>query len=207
MTGNTEDRRARRSKRMLKEGLSELLREKKFNKISVKDITERMDINRGTFYLHYPDTRALLESLEGDMLDDAQKMIDEYLPKVDGRTLQPVFEPVLDYIVEHRDICLALFRDNSGAAFVERLYDLIYRNCAGAIRSKYHAASDEQLSYLLSFVTYGLIGLIKSWFDDSMKLPKSEVVAMADGLVEGSCERLLGEQDAGASGAAGTKKK
>lgn len=193
MRQDTEDRRARRSKRMLKQGLSELLREKKFNKISVKEITERMDMNRGTFYLHYPDTHALLESLESDMLADAQKMIDEYLPEVDGTTLQPVFEPVLDYIVEHKDICLALFTDNSAGAFIEKLYDLIYSNCAGAIRAKYHSGSAEQLSYLVSFITYGLIGLIKGWFDGNMKLPKADVVAMADKLVDGSCTRFLSD--------------
>ena len=193
MHQDTEDRRARRSKRMLKQGLSELLREKKFNKISVKEITERMDMNRGTFYLHYPDTHALLESLESDMLADAQKMIDEYLPEIDGTTLQPVFEPVLDYIVEHKDICFALFTDNSAGAFVEKLYDLIYSNCTDTIRAKYHSGSDEQLSYLVSFITYGLIGLIKGWFKGNMKLPKADVVAMADKLVDGSCMRFLSE--------------
>ncbi|MBR4210831.1 MAG: TetR family transcriptional regulator, partial [Oscillibacter sp.] len=34
----------------------DLLREKGFSRISVRDITDRADMNRGTFYLHYPDT-------------------------------------------------------------------------------------------------------------------------------------------------------
>ena len=50
----------RRTRRMLKQGLAELMREKEFNDISIKDITDRMDLNRGTFYLHYADTYELL---------------------------------------------------------------------------------------------------------------------------------------------------
>ena len=44
-----EDRRVRRTKKLLKQGLSELMKEKDFKDISVKDITDRMDLNRGTF--------------------------------------------------------------------------------------------------------------------------------------------------------------
>ena len=46
MTEATGDRRARRSRKLLKQGLLELLREKRFAHISVREIAERMDLNR-----------------------------------------------------------------------------------------------------------------------------------------------------------------
>ena len=191
LSSKPEDKRAKRSKKMLKKGLSELLREKSFNKISVKDITERMDMNRGTFYLHYPDVHALLESLEEDMIRDAQVMIDEYLPKIDGGTLQPVFEPVLDYYVEHMEICRALFNDTSVGMFIERLYKLIYTNGADIMHRQFPTASDAQIGYIMSFIVYGLIGLVKEWSDEQMSPSKEELIAMADRLVEGACRSFL----------------
>ena len=71
MHKNTEDRRAKRSRRMLKESLLALMQEKKFQEISARDVTERADLNRGTFYLHYPDTQALLESIIDDTISEA----------------------------------------------------------------------------------------------------------------------------------------
>ena len=68
MENKQEDRRSRRSRKLLKQGLLELMKEKRFSAISVRNVTDRMDLNRGTFYLHYPDTTALLRSLEEDML-------------------------------------------------------------------------------------------------------------------------------------------
>lgn len=81
MDKKPEDRRSRRSQRLLKEGLLGLMREKRFSDISVRDITERMDLNRGTFYLHYPDTTALLQSAETDMLDRRRRSLTSTWPK------------------------------------------------------------------------------------------------------------------------------
>ena len=44
------DRRVRRTRRLLKDSLIALMQEKEFMDISVKEITDRADLNRGTFY-------------------------------------------------------------------------------------------------------------------------------------------------------------
>ncbi|MDO4925716.1 MAG: TetR/AcrR family transcriptional regulator [Turicibacter sp.] len=59
-----EDRRVRRTKQLIKQSLIELMHEKEFKEITVKDITERADLNRGTFYLHYVDIYDLLIALK-----------------------------------------------------------------------------------------------------------------------------------------------
>ena len=59
MLKNPEDRRARRSRKLLKESLLELMKCKTFSDISVRDITDAADMNRATFYLHYSGTAEL----------------------------------------------------------------------------------------------------------------------------------------------------
>ena len=192
MDGQTGDRRSRRSRKLLKQGLLELMREKRFPEISVRDVTERMDLNRGTFYLHYPDTTALLQSIETDMLTEAQELIDAHLEEtVVCGTLQPVFEPILDYVVANRETCKLLFANNSSSNFTDRLREVIRRNGTGIIQSRFHASTQVQLDYLLSFITYGLIGLMKEWFDREMDLPKKNLIAAADRLVNGAATGLL----------------
>ena len=48
MQKNPEDRRARRSRKMLKESLLELMKKKPFSDISVRDVTDGADMNRVT---------------------------------------------------------------------------------------------------------------------------------------------------------------
>ena len=189
------DRRTRRSRKLLKQGLLELLREKGFAHISVRDITERMDLNRGTFYLHYPDTTALLRSVEDDMAAEVQALIDAHMGEtVEGGSLRPVFEPVLDYTVDHREACAALFDSGSGSEFLERLQTLVYRNGVGLIQAWYHPESAEDLAYLLNFIAFGLVGLMKTWFGGNMALPKEELLSMSDALARGAAAGALGRK-------------
>ena len=192
MENKQEDRRSRRSRKLLKQGLLELMKEKPFAAISVRDVTDRMDLNRGTFYLHYPDTTALLRSLEEDMLAEARELVDAHITETaETGTLRPVFEPILDYVVDHRDVCTALFQNDSSSCFTERLNGLIGHYGAGLVEAWYPGVPRERLNYLLSFIACGLIGLVKVWFDDGMALPKEELIAQADRMVTGAADRLL----------------
>ena len=192
MENKQEDRRSRRSRKLLKQGLLELMKEKPFAAISVRDVTDRMDLNRGTFYLHYPDTTALLRSLEEDMLAEARELVDAHITETaETGTLRPVFEPILDYVVDHRDVCTALFQNDSSSCCTERLNGLIRHYGAGLVAAWYPGVPRERLNYLLSFIACGRTGLAKAWFDDGMALLKEELSSQADRMVTGAADRLL----------------
>ncbi|MEA4816208.1 MAG: TetR/AcrR family transcriptional regulator [Lachnospiraceae bacterium] len=186
-----EDRQTKRSKRLLKQGLLELMGEKKFTDITVRDITERSDLNRGTFYLHYSNTYDLLTKLESEMFADVQAIIDEHSVEANSGTLQPILEPILSYIVQNKDICYTLYRNTPGGSFVDKMHKLIYKNGVAIIHHRFPAASDERLRYLLSFITYGLIGLIKEWFDTDMKTENKEIVKIADTMLNALAEKIF----------------
>ena len=75
MTEKKEYRSALRSRRMIRDAFLSLLREKSFEKITVTDIVNRADINRSTFYAHYPDVRGLLDSFVQKTLDESMELI------------------------------------------------------------------------------------------------------------------------------------
>ena len=72
------DSRVRRTKRLLRQGLTELLREKSIKKITVRELSERIDINRGTFYLHYKDIYDLVDQIEKELFDEFEKILESY---------------------------------------------------------------------------------------------------------------------------------
>lgn len=192
MLKNPEDRRARRTRRLLKESLLGLMRQKCFSEISVRDVTDSADMNRSTFYLHYTDTAQLLQSAEEDLLAEAQALIDSHIREsVEDRTVRHMFEPILDFVVEHRETCTILFENNGVSQFTEHLQQLIQYNGAEIIRAWFRPKDEQQLSYLLGFITYGLIGLIREWFQGNMELSKEELLTTAERLVDGATARLL----------------
>lgn len=71
------DPRVRRTRHMLVQAFTELIHEKEFTSITVHDITDRADVNRSTFYAHFPDKFALLD----------YKIRQEFRAEIEKRTL------------------------------------------------------------------------------------------------------------------------
>ena len=187
MHKNSDDRRAKRSRRLLKDSLLALMQEKRFKDISASDITEGADLNRGTFYLHYSDTQALLESIEDDIMTEVQKLIDQNKGSVHGEaSLEPVLLPVLDYIEEKHKIIQLMLRNNNASNFLDKLHKIIYDNSLDYAKRRFKIEDDTQLNYFLSYVSFGIMGMVKEWAGLGMTLPKKELIAYADALLNAS---------------------
>ncbi|MDD6074941.1 MAG: TetR/AcrR family transcriptional regulator, partial [Clostridium sp.] len=72
------DRRVRKTRRILRECLTRLLKEKKIQDITVRELTDMADINRGTFYLHYKDVFDLLEQIEQELTEELEDILDHH---------------------------------------------------------------------------------------------------------------------------------
>ena len=59
-----EDKRIRRTKKLLRQALTRLMQQKDFQSITVTDVVREADINRGTFYAHYRDVYDLRDKIE-----------------------------------------------------------------------------------------------------------------------------------------------
>ncbi|PGZ97946.1 TetR family transcriptional regulator [Bacillus pseudomycoides] len=68
------DRRILKSKEAIKNAFIELMAEKDFDKITVKDICNRANVGNRTFYLHYLDKFDLLDKLIEEHIQDLKTL-------------------------------------------------------------------------------------------------------------------------------------
>jgi AcrR family transcriptional regulator len=90
------DRRIQRTRELLQQAFVDVLQEKGFAATSIHDITERANLNRGTFYLHFEDKYQLLDAV---MREQFHKLITSHLPAAAGwdrSTLQRLIRAVLE---------------------------------------------------------------------------------------------------------------
>jgi len=73
-----EYKNALRSKRLIRQAFAELMEEKSIDKITVTDIIKRADINRGTFYAHYENARAVIVQIENEIIDKMNELLHEF---------------------------------------------------------------------------------------------------------------------------------
>ena len=78
MIQDTQDRRVRRTRMRLQQAMLELLKEKDARSITVRELTQRADVNRGTFYAHYKDVFDLLDQMEQDLFQRLTQLLSSY---------------------------------------------------------------------------------------------------------------------------------
>lgn len=150
------DRRVQRTQQLLKQAFLEVVREKGFTAISIQDVTDRANVNRGTFYAHFTDKYALLETV---LYEDMQRTVIDSLPPVsqwDRNTLQLLIRTVLDYFDSRCGQChltesaAPLFQRAAREGLAEILLEWLKQN--GAIRPQVPL---ETIADMMSWTIFG----------------------------------------------------
>ncbi len=84
----SEDRRVRRTRKLLGEALIAEIREKGYKNITIQDVTNRADVGYRTYFRHYTGLDELLISIAQDRLDQIYEILD--LPQLGDLTGNPV---------------------------------------------------------------------------------------------------------------------
>lgn len=155
------DRRVRKTKAQLREGLAKLMREKSVNEITVKELVEEVDINRSTFYLHYTDIRNLLEVIEEELLKEIEDMIQAHPIGLNENTFLFLMD-IFSILAENKDICTALIGPHGDTAFIYKIEAILTENSIAALKPYFPTALDD-LKYSYDFCLNGCYGLVKSW--------------------------------------------
>jgi len=116
-----EDRRVRKTKKALREGLAELLTQKSIQKITVRELTDKVDIHRSTFYANYEDIYDLYKQTEDVVVAEIIEIFTANYT-TDTKTF---FEILFKYILENRQICKMYVGKNGSPSFHNRLTDLL----------------------------------------------------------------------------------
>ena len=100
-----QDRRVRKTRAILKQSLITLMKEKSIKHITVKELCEQSDINRGTFYLHYSDVFDLFEQVETEFFNNLKEVLDKN--RHDSTNLKDThLEPIFRFIYRESGSCL-----------------------------------------------------------------------------------------------------
>jgi len=178
----TEDRRVRRTKKQLTKALTKLLLKKSLRDISVIELTELADINRGTFYLHYRDVYDLYDQIENEIKNKFDSIIKSNLNKNTKGVPYPLVLETLQFLKENSDVCKAILLTND-TAFLSYLIEGNRPEDDETWEALFGKQNKGLYEYCYSYITSGCVGLIKSWFMGGMKEPPEVIAALAERLM------------------------
>ena len=125
------DHRSRITRLLIRRALTELLRQKPLQSITVKELCEVAGINRGTFYAHYIDLYALREEMEGEMLQDFQQALSPLLEEEqpDERTPLKITAGIFQCLKDNAEVCTMTLGPYGDKAFAAKLINIGREKC------------------------------------------------------------------------------
>lgn len=163
MAINENDSRVRRTKKLIRKGLMEMAGEKDIEKISVKELTERIDINRGTFYLHYSDIEDLIESIQNDIYNEFERILSDVTPEKIKKEPFDILYDICCFLSQNSDVCSVLLNSKRSSNFAVKTGNLLREKCYELFSQAFPNLSPEKYDIISEYLKYGGIGIVRSW--------------------------------------------
>lgn len=179
------DARVRYTRERISGAFFGLLREKPLSKVTVREICERAEINRATFYHHYRDPRDLFERTEEELLTSAgdnvrrvlssgqRDVTETFLEKLRQAQNDPASPPLHRFFAEDPTLS-------------SKFMDIFYRESAVKIGAGLTELSDEERETVYAFLISGSGGVLNMWVRGGLAATAEEVTERLYRLAEGT---------------------
>ena len=189
METRKQDRRVVKTKRAIHRAFASLLSEKEINDITVRDIADLADINRGAFYLYYRDIYDKLARTEDDMFSALEKIISDRVRQGGAEGVMSILTEVFAFIAENREMCSVLLSANGDMSFLHRLNGFIREECR--CLGPACETDDAEFEYSYSFAVFGCAGLIRAYLSRDCRESAARMAEIACSMLRsGSMEHL-----------------
>lgn len=165
---NKIDKRVIRTRKLLFQALVDLIAQKGYNAISIKDITDQAGIGRSTFYAHFENKEQLLFSEQNLIF---QQLFD---PKHGFQKVptSPLLQTIMNHIYENKNMSKTILSDESGTLMTQKLHTILVSHFRE--KAKETILIDTDLIDLFgNAFAASIIGLVKHWIIHLNNYPPS----------------------------------
>lgn len=188
------DRRARRTRKALKSAFVALVLEKGYDSVTILDVANRADYNRGTFYKHFVGKEDVLREIHDDLLlGIAKLLLEPYkgMERIDAAMTFPSSLRLFEHIEQHKDDFMALLSVERGKLALE-LYDRLRES----MREDMHIEmeeSDPPIDYeiMLSYRMSATVGVIMHWAETNFKYSAAYMAEQLIALVDAKMDYIV----------------
>ena len=142
----------------------EILQDKSLDKITVKDIVERAEINRNTFYYYYDDIYDLLDFIFKDELHQVLSEAKE------GCTFYEEYVRAASILLNNRQAIRHVYQSKSGRIVIDYLTVVTEAFVKRFVlkAAKGYDLDEEGVDYITRFYSAAIVGYTVRWIDEGM---------------------------------------
>lgn len=164
------DARVRYTRKVIEDSFLELLQQKPAARVTVKELCERAQLNRATFYKHYLDIPDLLEQIEQALFQQIREAFSA--KQID---VKEFLVEMLHYTYRERERFLALGGENGDPSLMTKTYLVCYESAYPLLSSNLPDLNDTERQMLYQFLSQGAGGVLTWWVRGGMQLPPEQL--------------------------------
>ena len=178
MSQRKPDRRVLRTQKQLSEALMTLILEKGYDAVTIEEITERANLGRTTFYLHYKDKDELLyKSLEA-VFDDLVAQIEPYPITEWSMTGEKLSGMAFHHAAENAHLYKIILSGQGGTTIAQRIRAYIAQTAIRIINTHYAQHIDDSpipSEVLGNYIASSMMGMITWWLENDQPYTADEM--------------------------------
>lgn len=172
-----DDRRIQRTRKALRDALHSLVLDRGYDDLSVQDITDKANLGRATFYLHYREKDELLEDLLREFSESFAQRYGSKVNYADRKVVQAMFE----YAENHYDFYRIMTIGKGGLAGIRKLRAILqesYSQFLDGIETEAGGKFGVPRDFLDSYQANAIMNTIFLWLEQDMPYPPAEMADM-----------------------------
>jgi len=178
------DRRIAKSQVAIKNAVIELMSEKSFDDITIQDIADRADVNRGTIYLHYTDKYDLLDKMIEEHMDNLR----ELCQSASEMTFQEGNYVWYEYFERNYLFFSTMLASKGAPSFRSRFLDLVVEETKSEVDTTEGKNQGLSEDVILQFFGSAVVGAVEWWFKNGMPLPARVMAEQTGALLDRNLE-------------------
>ncbi|MBB5326120.1 AcrR family transcriptional regulator [Anoxybacillus tepidamans] len=174
------DRRIIKSQEAIKNAVIELMAEKPFDDITIQEIADRANVNRGTIYLHYTDKYDLLDQLIEEHMDNLRQLCRE----ASDLTFEEGNYIWYEYFERHRLFFSTMLSSKGAPHFRSRFLQLVIEEFKPEVDTSSGKNEGLDENVVLQFFASAVVGIVEWWFKQGMPLPARVIAEQTGRLLD-----------------------
>ena len=175
-----EDRRVRRSRRLLQEALLQLVLEKGYDKVTVQDVLDRADVGRATFYAHFRDKDDLLVSGSEELREVLRAQMTAFLEAEDRPSDEQlvVTRVLFEHAARNRQLYRALIGNRGGGIVMrqaQRELTRLFREHLQQAAGQHRLQPSVPVEIVVQYAVGSLLTLLTWWLDNDLPYSAAEM--------------------------------
>ncbi|MBQ8519767.1 MAG: TetR/AcrR family transcriptional regulator C-terminal domain-containing protein [Agathobacter sp.] len=154
-----------RSRKLIRQAFYETLKEKSFEKITVTDIVKKADINRSTFYAHYPDVMGLIDEIQEEVLDYTQKFMGEIDFSDFFENPKPYLQNIVKLVAENNELYRLLMTSAMAAKQLDQLKYILIERTITTLNPPEMFRTSFEMEFAVRFFMGGIVDVYTQWLN------------------------------------------